>query len=191
MREVPEVSLDTQLVHSPCSSVARGSAPSPCCLQWVDTSSGVGPRGAAELSQCAGPFTPAKCVDHKAPISVLCCDVSLSLSLSAPLRQHNKSRHVPTRHQQPDQAYEHAPRPEGEDQRERKRGGKPRKKKKKIPSVTQAASVSEHAPLLLLTLSTRGVAVRGCTRTATACDTVKAGFLTKAELGKSKKRTLK
>lgn len=112
----------------------------------------------------------------------------LSLSLSAPLRQHNKSRHVPTRHQQPDQACEHAPRPEGEDQRERKRGGKPRKK---IPSVTQAASVSEHAPLLLLTLSTRGVAVRGCTGMDTARDTVKAGFLTKAQLGKSKKRTLK
>lgn len=55
-----EVLLDTQLVHSPCSSAGRGSVPSPCCLQWVDTSSGVGPQGAAELSQCAGPFTPVK-----------------------------------------------------------------------------------------------------------------------------------
>lgn len=73
--------------------------------------------------------------------------------------------------------------------RERGReGGNP---EKKIPSVTQAASVSEHALLLLLTLSTHGVTVRGCTSTDTACDTVKAGFLTKAELGKSKKRTLK
>lgn len=56
----------------------------------------------------------------------LSLSLTLWLSLSALLGQHNKSRHVPTRHQQPDWVYEPAPRPEGEEQRIRE-GGNPEK----------------------------------------------------------------
>lgn len=60
-------------------------------------------------------------VDHK-PRPSIC----ISGCLSALPVQHNKSRHVPTRHQQPDWVYEPAPRPEGEEQRIRE-GGNPEK----------------------------------------------------------------
>lgn len=76
MREVREVSLDTQLAHSPCSGAARGFAPSPCCLQWVDTSSGVGP-----LPVCWSLHTSKVCWPQGSTLCALLWCVPLSLSL--------------------------------------------------------------------------------------------------------------
>lgn len=63
------------------------------------------------------------------------------LSPSFSLRQHNKSRHVPTRHQQPDRVHEPAPRPRGGGAEDQKGGGETQKKYPAWLSLLQSVSI--------------------------------------------------
>lgn len=129
-----EAFICSQLLHSPCSS---GALLSTLVLQRVY--SGVRQESVygccMALPLCRSPHT-SKLLTTSLFFLPLSVHLWMSLSLPLSLRQY-KSRHVPTRHQQPDRVHEPAPRPRGGGAEDR-RGGKPRKK---IPSMTQPASV--------------------------------------------------
>lgn len=72
-------------------------------------------------------LAPAGLTGHTADLKAVSLSLQLWMSLCF-TQCCNKSRHVPAGHQQPDWAFEAAPRAEGEEQ-EDQTGGKPRKKK--------------------------------------------------------------